>query len=65
MRRTIDQLVNNILAIDKICTLPQRALDAGGLIRFMGPTVPLPLFTVSVVGIKFNILLTENEHLEE
>ncbi len=43
----MDQLVNVILAIDKVHTALQRVLDCrpglGGLKQVMGPTIPLPL----------------------
>ncbi len=43
-----------LLAIDSAHTIPQRALDCGpglgGLNHIMGPTVPLPLFRVSVAS---------------
>ncbi len=48
----MDQLVCVLLAIDKVHTAPQRALDCGpslgGLNHFMGPTIPLYLLRVSV-----------------
>ncbi len=44
-----------LLAIDNAHTVPQRALDGrpelGGLNHVMGPTVPFPLFIVSVPSI--------------
>ncbi len=50
------QLVNVLLAIDKAHTIPQRALDYipsfGGLNQVLiVPTIPLPLFRVSVASI--------------
>ncbi len=46
-RLTVDQLVNVILAIDKVHTVPQRTLECrpglGGLNQVMGPTIPLAL----------------------
>ncbi len=49
------QLVNILLAIDEAHTVPQRVLVCepgfGGLNQVMGPTIPLPLFRVSVACI--------------
>ncbi len=48
-----------LLAIDNAHTVPQRALNCGpgigGLTRFMGPTVPLPLFRVPVASISTSL----------
>ncbi len=51
----MDQLVNVLLAIDKVHTEPQKALDCGQglgrLTRFIGPTIPFPLLRVSIAYI--------------
>ncbi len=48
-----------LLAIDNANIVPQRALDCGlglgGLNMVMGPTVPLPLFRVSVASISISL----------
>ncbi len=54
---TMGQLSNVLLAIKH--TVPKRALDCGpglgGLKQVMGPTIPFPLFRVSICGRYINI----------
>ncbi len=47
----MDQLVNIILAIDKVYTTTQSAHAYVGETRFVGPSIPLPLLRGSVAFI--------------
>ncbi len=53
------QFSEALLVIDKVHTVPLRALDCrpglSWLIRFMGPTIPRPLFGVYMLNISTSL----------